>query len=205
MIAPPSTQEIGQLSQALLLGTRKRPVHLTHAAAALLPGSNPPAPTILGLVLAGQHARFERPAAPPFTALSEADLAMYADPRPMLSEHSRRLLKQLIGMAKGADPDVFPTACRDRAGTRGLRLHPFDLPALAPLLRNAETSGRRRIMPMPRLTPRAGKPCRRMCAPTRCAASARRRPMPPAPCWRRLSAPRRPSIVPPFSKSWLSI
>jgi hypothetical protein len=140
MTQPPSAQEIAPLGHALMLGTRKRPVALPPSAAALLPAASPLSPVMLALVLAGQHARFERPAMPSLTPATQADLAVHADTRPMLSVASRRLLKQLLGMAKGDAPEAFLAACRDRAASHGLRLHPFDLPALAPYMRNAADS-----------------------------------------------------------------
>jgi hypothetical protein len=139
MTQPLSAQELARLGHALLLGTRKRPVTLPPSAAALLPASSSLSPAVLALVLTGQHARFVRLAAPALAPTSEADRAVHADPRPMLSEVSRRLLKQLLGLAKGDAPEAFLTACRDRAAAHGLRLHPFDLPALAPYIRNADT------------------------------------------------------------------
>jgi hypothetical protein len=137
MTEPPSAQDIALLSQTLLLGTHRRPVTLPLAAAALLPPSSTLSPALLALVLAGQHARFERPAPPAFVAASAVDLVIHADPRPMLSEPARRLLKQLLGMTKGDESSVFLIACRDRAAAHDLRIHPFDLPAFAHLLRNA--------------------------------------------------------------------
>jgi hypothetical protein len=140
MTQPPSAQDIAQLAHALLLGTRKRPLSLPPAAAALLAGNSSLSPAMLALVLSGQHARFMRPPAPTLEAASEADLAVHADPRPMLSDASRRLLKQLLGIAKGDAPEPILLACRDRAGAHGLRLHPFDLPALAPYMRGAQSA-----------------------------------------------------------------
>lgn len=134
MKQPPSPQEITQLGHALMLGTRKRPVALPPAASALLPATSGLSPAILALVLAGQHGRFERPAVSTLAPALEADLAMHANPRPMLSDASRRLLKQILSMAKGDTPEAFLIACRDRVMARGLRLHPFDLPVLAPYL-----------------------------------------------------------------------
>ena len=139
MTQPPSVQEMAQLGHVLMLGTRKRPVTLPPAASALLPASSGLSPAMLALVFAGQHARFERPAVPTLAHALDADLAMHADPRPMLSDTSRRLLRQLLSMAKGDAPEAFLTACRDRTATHGLRLHPFYLPALAPYLRTAES------------------------------------------------------------------
>src|SRR5262245_56519513 len=115
MTQPPSTNEIAQLAHTLMLGTRKRPLTLPPAAAALLPPGASLSPAMLALVLSGQHARFMRPDAPTLEPASEADLAVHADPRPMLSEASRRLLKQLLGIAKGDAPEAILLACRDRA------------------------------------------------------------------------------------------
>ena len=139
MMLPPSAPEIAQLGQALMLGTRKRPITLPPAVSALIPATSSLSPAMLALVLAGQHARFERPAAPSLAPALESDLKLHADPRPMLSDASRRLLKQLLTLAKGDAPEAVLTACRDRATARGLRLHPFDLPVFAPYLRGGET------------------------------------------------------------------
>lgn len=140
MTQPPSVQDIARLGHSLMLGTRKRPLTLPPGAAAMLPAKSSLPPAMLALVLAGQHARFERQSAPALSSALDTDLAVHADPHPMLSDVSRRLLKQLLGMAKGDAPEAFLTACRDRVTAHGLRLHPFDLPALAPYLRNAGSS-----------------------------------------------------------------
>jgi hypothetical protein len=139
MTQPLSAQDLAQLGHALMLGTRKRPVTLPLSAAALLPASSSLEPAMLALVLTGQHARFVRPSAPTLTPATQADLAVHADVRPMLSDVSRRLLKQLLVLAKGDAPEAFLTACRDRAAAHGLRLHPFDLPGLAPSMRNSDS------------------------------------------------------------------
>jgi len=139
MTQPLSAQDLAQLGHALMLGTRKRPVTLPPSPATLLPASSSLEPAMLALVLTGQHARFVRPSAPTLTPATQADLAVHADVRPMLSDVSRRLLKQLLVLAKGDAPEAFLTASRDRAAAHGLRLHPFDLPALAPSMRNFDT------------------------------------------------------------------
>lgn len=135
MTQPPGSRDIAQLGHALMLGTRKRPVALPPSAAMMLPATSTVSPAMLALVLAGQHGRFERPSAPKLAPAAPEDLAMHADARAMLSDVSRRLLKQLLGIAKGDAPEAFLAACRDRAAGHGLRLHPFDLPALAPYMR----------------------------------------------------------------------
>ena len=141
MTQPPTAHDLAQLGHALMLGTRKRPVTLPPSAAALLPAGSSLPPAMLALILTGQHSRFMRPSAPTLTPATPADLAVHADARPMLSEVSRRLLKQLLVLAKGDAPEAVLTACRDRLAAHGLRLHPFDLPGLAPLMRNSDAHG----------------------------------------------------------------
>jgi hypothetical protein len=137
MAQAPSSREIAQLGQALMLGTRKRPIALPPDAAALLPATSSLSTAMLALVLAGQHARFEHPTAPTLAPPQESDLAQHRDTRSMMSEPSRRILKQLLALAKGDAPDAILNACRDRVAAHGLRLHPFDLPGLAPNMRGA--------------------------------------------------------------------
>jgi hypothetical protein len=137
---PPTLAEIAALAQVMLLGTRKRPVTLPPSAAALLPAGSPLPPAALALVLVGQSGRFERPSAPTLSPATEAAMAVHADPRPMLSEVSRRLLKQLLALAKGHAPEVVFQAVRERAAARGLRLHPFDMPGFTGYLRVSETT-----------------------------------------------------------------
>lgn len=130
----PKAADIAQIGQALLLGTRKRPVTLPGAP----PSERGTAPELIALIIAGQHARFERPVPPSLAAATEEDLAVHADPRPMLSDASRRLLKQILTATRGANPDVAIAGAVQRVTAHGLRPHPFDLPWLAPHLKGAD-------------------------------------------------------------------
>lgn len=127
----PSSAEIAQLAQALMLGTRRRPIALPPGAAALAPSPGGIAPALLALVLAGQRARFDRPASVPLEPPSESERALHAGPDPMLPRRSRRLMRQLFAMVKRSDPGLVCKAAIERVFAKGMRLHPFDLPELA--------------------------------------------------------------------------
>jgi hypothetical protein len=138
----PSSLDIERLGQNLLLGLKRQPLALPQGVAALMAagGDGPPAPALLALVLAGQHSRFQRLDIPAFGARAAQDAAIHADPRPMLSEASRAALKHFLMLVKkhGAFDACF-AACWNRVTRRGLRLHPFDLPELAPQINAVES------------------------------------------------------------------
>lgn len=144
----PTPSQIAQLDQSLLLGQKRRPLSLPPAIAARLSAnSNSPYPTIVALVLAGQYRRFQRPTTSVPDNSKESDQPLHDDLRPMLSEDSRRALKHLLSMVKELSVPDFANAALDEIDRHGLRLHPFDLPGLAPHLRSPEARRHAAVLP----------------------------------------------------------
>ncbi|MBX2804811.1 MAG: hypothetical protein KTR19_02470 [Hyphomicrobiales bacterium] len=144
----PSSSDIPQLGQSLLLGTKRRPLTLPSAVSAMLStNADSPHPAIVALTLAGQYSRFQRPGSPASETLNLEAQPLHDDPRPMLSGISRKALKQLLGMLKNQDAGAFFTACLDEIARRELRLHPFDLPELGRLLRQSDARLHRAVLP----------------------------------------------------------
>jgi hypothetical protein len=137
----PSPLDLEKLGQNLLLGLKRQPLALPQSVAALAPtDADSPAPAMLALVLAGQHSRFRRLDSPAFSAKQEQETSIHADPRPMLSEASRAALKHFLMLVKkDGDFDALLAACWSRVTRHGLRLHPFDLPELAPQIKAVES------------------------------------------------------------------
>lgn len=131
----PSSSEIAQFAQSLLVGLKRRPLALPATISAKLSaGAATTPPAIVALTLAGQYSRFQRVAAPAPDALKHDAQSRHDDPRPMLSDVSRRALKHLLSMMKGLDGPAFFNACLDEIERHQLRLHPFDLPGLQQFL-----------------------------------------------------------------------
>jgi hypothetical protein len=123
------------LRHAFVLGLARQPLALPAPLAAALAARSDTRtePALVALALVGQQARFT----PPPTVVGEvpeAAVRLHADPRPPLSGPTRRALlrlARLTGRQSGAT--VLPIALA-RIAAHGRKLHPFDLPTLAPHL-----------------------------------------------------------------------
>jgi hypothetical protein len=126
-----SSQELGRLRQALLLGLARQPLAVPGSLQALLASTPDRDPTLAALALAGQCWRFERPAvARAGDGVPEAARRLHEDVRPIVPDPVRRLLLRLAnGVEKQIADAVVRTAAR-RVLRAGFRLHPFDLPRL---------------------------------------------------------------------------
>ncbi len=129
-----STQELGRLRQAVLLGAQRHPVSPPERLASLLTAQEPARDPVLTLIaLASQQQRFARtildreaPATPNIAR------SLHQDPQPILPDPARRALLRLADVVeKGAADAVLSVAVR-RIVQAGFRPHPFDLPQLAP-------------------------------------------------------------------------
>jgi hypothetical protein len=110
------------LTRSFTLGLTRQKVPLAAAFAGLVPEDAP----LAALALLGQRRRFRRPA----PGASAPSAPLFPDSRPIVPEPARRLLVSLLA-GKGGDPsDVIAEAIADAIAQAGLRLHPFDLPAL---------------------------------------------------------------------------
>jgi predicted transcriptional regulator len=113
------------LAPSLMLGTARQAPPVERALGGLVDPAEPGS-VLQALALLGQHGRFRRPAA----AAPEIAPPRFADPRPILPEAARPLLRALFG-AKGASvTDAVALAVADAIEVRRLGLHPFDLPFL---------------------------------------------------------------------------
>jgi hypothetical protein len=146
-ISPLSADSAERLRRAFILGLNRDPLPLPETARAAIraAGLEAEAP-LIALALTAQSRRFERPAcarpgsARPATpeAIRNAARMLRDDPRPILPAPARRRLNRLVGGLKTAVAQHVMWAALTRLNRRGLRLHPFDLPVMEPLLRTNE-------------------------------------------------------------------
>jgi hypothetical protein len=146
-VSPLTADGVERLRRAFILGLNRDPLPLPEAARDAIrdAGLEAEAP-LIALALAAQSRRFERPAsarpnrtrpATPEAARNAARL-FHDDPRPILPAPARRKLNRLIASQKTAIAQHLMWAVLTRLNRRGLRLHPFDLPVMEPLLRANE-------------------------------------------------------------------
>jgi hypothetical protein len=122
MADPLAGEDSARLRQAFALGLSRQPLTLA-------------IPELAVLALTSQRQRFERPTTAELEPLAEAAVMMHQDDRPLIPDRARRCLLRLVsGARKGADTEIIGAAAR-RAARAGRRLHPFDLPAMAPYMK----------------------------------------------------------------------
>src|SRR5262245_38174769 len=127
-----SSQDIGRLKQAMLLGLARQPLTIPDALAPAVAAATPPRePALTVLALAGQQQRFQRPALDekPHTP-SEAARRLHEDPRRIMPPAARRAMLRLASGADRMIVDAVLSAAVRRVARAGFRPHPFDLPRL---------------------------------------------------------------------------
>jgi hypothetical protein len=85
------------------------------------------------LAVLAQRKRHRRAAATPVTADMRGG-ALHDDPRPIMPEAARRPLVRLVGSLNKDGAQFLAQPIFERLAQHGVRLHPFDLPRLEPLL-----------------------------------------------------------------------
>src|SRR5712671_1782463 len=127
-----SSQDIGRLRQAVLLGLARQPLAVPAALQPLVSAASPERdPVLTVLALAGQQQRFQRlPLQQVAVALPEAARRLHQDERPVMPEPARRALLRLANGVEKAAADAVLSAAARRVARSGFRLHPFDLPRL---------------------------------------------------------------------------
>ena len=130
-----TAEDLETLKRACILGLSRQPLPKGKASALTAAGEEPEPLTLLALM--AQYARFLPPKAPP-RELRASRQSPADDPRPTLPEAARMALTRLLmGRQQGLD-DMVLQAVLDRLRDLGYRLHPFDLPRLAGVLRRHE-------------------------------------------------------------------
>jgi hypothetical protein len=127
-----SSQDIGRLRQAVLLGLARQPLAVPAPLQPLVAAASPEREGVLTvLALAGQQQRFQRLTLPQGAlALPEAAKHVHADARPIVREPARRALLRLANSVEKSLADAVLSAAARRVVRAGFRLHPFDLPRL---------------------------------------------------------------------------
>jgi hypothetical protein len=115
-----------QLTRSFLLGTARNPAPVA-VALSRLAGSTTASNELAALALLGQRMRFRKPG--PRPAAGEAPAI--ADPRAIVPEAARPLMRRLLAGKDGTAGDIASPALADACNRRRLRPHPFDLPRLA--------------------------------------------------------------------------
>ena len=125
-----------RIRQAFLLGLARQPLATPPSLVPVVSSLGPErAPELALLALAGQRQRFVQPPQPAIDPLSDAARRLHEDPRPILPPLARRALARLArSVEKSLGPSIIQIAVR-RIGAAGYRVHPFDLPELAHLIR----------------------------------------------------------------------
>ena len=125
-----------RIRQAFLLGLARQPLATPPSLVPIMNSLGPErAPELALLALAGQRQRFVQVPQPAIEALNDAARRLHEDPRPILPPQARRALARLARSAeKSLGPSIVQIAVR-RIGAARCRVHPFDLPELAHLIR----------------------------------------------------------------------
>jgi hypothetical protein len=114
------------LARSFLLGTGRNPAPID-AAFKRLAGSADGASELAALALLGQRMRFRKPGPAP----APDEMPAVADPRAIVPDAARALMRRLLGSKDGTDDDIANLAVADACNRRRLRPHPFDLPRLS--------------------------------------------------------------------------
>jgi hypothetical protein len=127
-----SSQDVGRLRQAALLGLARAPLAVPASLQPLVAAASPAREGVLTvLALAGQQQRFQRLTLQQAAlALPDAARQLHADARPIMSEPARRALLRLANGIEKALADAVLSAAVRCVVRAGFRLHPFDLPRL---------------------------------------------------------------------------
>jgi Family of unknown function (DUF5691) len=123
--------------RSFLLGTARNPAPMEGALRNVMSAKGPDS-ELMALALIGQRMRFRRHPLPPLSTTGlPAD-----DPRTIVPEAARALMRRLVAADGGSANDVAALAVADAFSRRRLRPHPFDLPRLAAFVRtHAESLG----------------------------------------------------------------
>jgi hypothetical protein len=119
------------LARSFLLGTGRHPVAAGAAFQNLISEKGSIA-DLTALALVGQRLRFRRQGPPP----QRSDRAPLEDPRPIVPDAARPLMRRLVGGRDGSGADLAARALADTCRRLRLRPHPFDLPWLPVFVRN---------------------------------------------------------------------
>jgi hypothetical protein len=127
-----SSQDIGRLRQAVLLGLARAPLAVPAPLQPLVAAASPEREGVLTvLALAGQQQRFQRLMLQQAAlALPDAARHLHADVRPIVPDPARRALLRLANSVEKGLADAVLSAAARRVARAGFRLHPFDLPRL---------------------------------------------------------------------------
>jgi Family of unknown function (DUF5691) len=135
-VDPVTEADLATVRQALTLGLARQPFRLSPALQALsAQASDGRDPVLAILALIGQRLRFERPPTHEVSPVPEAATRLHQDERPILPEPLRRSMLRLINGADKHATGMVASAAVLRLRAVGLRLNPFDLPALMPHLK----------------------------------------------------------------------
>lgn len=145
--APLSAGDIEKLRRSFMLGLNRDALALPEPVTRAIrdAGRQAEAP-LIALALAAQSQRFVRPPTArvgqtvPRTPVPEAARLIRDDRREILPPNARRLLNRLIAATKTTIAQHVMWSALIRLNRRGLRLHPFDLPRVEPLLRANENA-----------------------------------------------------------------
>ena len=132
MGAPLSSQDIGRLRQAALLGLARASLSVPASLQPLVAAASPAREGVLTvLAFAGQQQRFQRLTLQQAAQeLPDAARHLHADARPIMPEPARRALLRLANGVEKSSADAVLSAAARRVVGAGFRLHPFDLPRL---------------------------------------------------------------------------
>ena len=119
------------LARSFLLGTGRHPVTAGPAFQSLTCEKGSVSELTM-LALVGQRRRFRRHGPPP----QRSDGAPIEDPRPIVPDAARPLMRRLVGGRDGSGADLAARALADTCRRLRLRPHPFDLPRLPVFVRN---------------------------------------------------------------------
>ena len=122
---PVADPGIEALMRSVLLGTARHPVPPWGAPKNLVAARGPPS-ELTALALLGQRLRFRRPRPLP----ERSGTSPIADPRKIVPDEARALMRRLVDTKHGSASDVAAIALADICNRRRLRPHPFDLPRI---------------------------------------------------------------------------
>jgi len=122
---PVADPGIEALMRSFLLGTARHPVPAWGALKNLVAARGPPS-ELTALALLGQRLRFRRPRPLP----ERSGTSPIADPRKIVPDEARALMRRLVDTKHGSASDVAAIALADICNRRRLRPHPFDLPRM---------------------------------------------------------------------------
>jgi Family of unknown function (DUF5691) len=118
------------LKRSFVLGTARNPIP-TEGALQNVVSTNGSGSELTALALIGQRMRFRRHPLPPVLSAR----LPHDDPREIVADAARPLMRRLLGPEGASAPDVAALALADTLSRRRLRPHPFDLPHLAAFVR----------------------------------------------------------------------